>query len=767
MLQFHINENACTNAADITRIAHAAGVGELAASVLMRRGIDTPQKAREFMHANTLHDPFLLRGMKEAVAMIRKAMEEKQVIHVYGDYDCDGVSACAILAPLFEQAGMDVRVRVPSRHTEGYGLNRNAVEELAKVGGLLITVDCGITNLEEVERANELGLSIIVTDHHQPLDTLPNCTVIDPWLSPEYPFQALCGAGVAFKLAHAVFGLEKAMEMIDIATIATVADIVPLLGENRTIVRMGLEKINTQPQKPGIRALMEAAKVDQKELTSGHIAFALAPRLNAAGRMGDAKRAYTLLASREVQQARALADELEAENMLRKSLEQELIGQACEQLDQRIAECRTAVAAGRGWHHGVAGIVASRLVELYGRPSAVICMNKNGVCTGSARGIPGVNVFEALCSCADILLRHGGHEQAGGFALREENLPAFLERYEAFYARNYPARTWIKTVECDLSIQPGELNLSLAKDLNALAPFGCGNPVPTVLMQDVRVMTRQQLGRTGDHLRFDFERMNGGRCEAILFRSNGRDVPQVGSLCDVVGTVELSEWNGNQRARCILKDYRLSTVDAVSTVRLQAERFAFRYAQQALCKTRDVEAVSMETIFERLEENVFGNAVLLYTPAHAQRFLQAAMERGTLDFVDFHFEVVSASKHVRNALIFAPHGIGEAERFAHIYTLDDIDAQKEYCHSLYLDKPAMRDVYKALLQYGPRPTRLRTLCKNIAGHVGCRSEQVAAAITVFLELRFFESQNFTLYPVRQTGKRDLEESLIYRRLCRP
>lgn len=761
MLEFEVKPLEGGNEA-IAAIAKAAGVGVLPAQVLLRRGIDTPEKAQAFMQGGAFYDPYALEGMQEAVELIRQYIEEQIPITVYGDYDCDGVCATTILLTHLHKAGAEVSRYIPSRQNEGYGLNHAAVEQIAQESGLLITVDCGVTNLEEVAYAVELGLDVIVTDHHQKLETLPPCIVLNATISQSYPFHALCGAGMAWKLVCALFGQEEAMQSIDLAAIATVADIVPLLDENRTIVKRGLFAI-AQKARPGVKALMDVSGVGDKPLTAGQIAFGLGPRINAAGRMGDAGRAVELLMAQDVQQAQQLAQELDAENARRQQMEQQLLEQARAQLLQKPAQLHTAVAAAKGWHSGIAGIVASRIVELFGKPSAVICIDEEGVCTGSARGIPGVHIFHALDSCSKWLLRYGGHEQAGGFSLMEENLPAFLDDFEAFFASAYPPQTWIKRVACDLTVDPIDVSLSLAKDLEQLAPFGMGNPTPVVLLEGVTLAAQAAMGKAREHARLTFEKQQH-QCQTLLFRAAARDVPLTGTLCDSVGVVERDSYQGVERVKCILKELRVNTKGAMQTP--QERLGAFGYCFARMCKIAPgYVRMDWAEITQRLKQNAFGTAVLAQTPQGAARILRAAQTDGSMAFWDLHMGTVQPNCHRRNILLMAPARAVTVD-YTQIVWADTHAERTAYAKSLVLTREQMGAVYRAFLQMGARPMEMEQRCRQASQSSGCTREQAGAALAVFLELGFFKLQSLALLPQHSEGKKLLTQSQIYQTIKR-
>lgn len=393
-------------------------------AILRSRGVDTEEKAERFLHPSLeqLYDPMLMQGMDRAVEIIRDAVAQHTPIQIYGDYDADGVCATSILMETLSSMGADVVYRIPDRHGEGYGLNCDAVREIAQTRRLLITVDCGVTNHEEVRLAQLLGMTVIVTDHHQLAETpSPADVVLNPLLG-DYPFRRLCGAGVALKLAQALLGMEEVLRRIDLAALATVADLVPLIDENRVIVRAGLEKLG-DGSRPGLAALLTLAGVTAP-VSSGQVAFRLAPRINAGGRLEDAAQCVRLLISRDRAEAEAIAGNLEQQNQQRQALQQEITLKAEEDL-HRTVNFRTDLAIvvmGEGWNSGVVGLAAGRICEKYHYPTIVL--SKQGeLAVGSCRSIPGVNIHAMLTACSDLFLRFGGHEQAAGLTMRADLVP--------------------------------------------------------------------------------------------------------------------------------------------------------------------------------------------------------------------------------------------------------------------------------------------------------------------------------------------------------
>ena len=462
----------------------------LLAGILAARGITDPTEALTLLAGEEeLSDPMLLTDMDKACARILEAIDKEQTIVVYGDYDVDGVTATALLYQHLKGMGASVKCMLPSREGDGYGLSKNAIQSIHDKGcQLIVTVDNGISALEEAEFAASLGVDLIVTDHHLPHDALPKAVaVVDPRRADDHsPFKGLCGAGVAFKLCAALDGCPPE-EMLDycgdLAAVGTVADVMPLTGENRTLVKAGL-KLLQQTDRPGISALLEEVGLEGKPITAENVSYAIAPRINAAGRMDNAVTALQLVLCEDEERAAELAHKLNEINVARQETEQEIVKAAQEQLDAEpaILEDRVILIWGRDWHPGVIGIVASRLVEKTGRPVIVVSVDEHGEGKGSGRSVQGFNLHECIASCEDILLRFGGHAMAAGLSVREENLPELRRRLNEWAAREC-AVLFTPPLECDLSIHLDRITVESVRRLEQLAPYGAENPTPVFVLE--------------------------------------------------------------------------------------------------------------------------------------------------------------------------------------------------------------------------------------------------------------------------------------------
>ena len=479
-------------------------------ALLRARGIDAPDKAERFLSPSPedLHDPFLLEGMEKTVSLLGEAVAKGETILVWGDYDVDGICAASVLMDMLHEMGASLAYRIPSRHSEGYGLNEAGIREIAGKCRLLVTVDCGVSSVKEVALAKELGLTVIVTDHHQPPEQLPAAAVVmDPLLG-NYPFPFLCGAGVALKICQALQGMEGVEKRLDLAALATVADVVPLQGENRFIVREGLKRLAAS-RRPGVRALIRSAGL-QPPLSADDLAFRLGPRLNAAGRLGDAKLGVHLLLTPDPAKAEHIAGLLEKANRERQALEKAMTDEALRQVRDSsvLPGAHVLLAQGEGWNPGVIGLTAGKLCEKFHRPAIALSL-QDGLAVGSCRSIPGVHIYRMLAACAGLLERFGGHEQAAGLTVREENIPALRERLEQEIASSVPKECFLPTREYDLSLPFSTWTEETLDLLDQLEPTGCGNPPPLFRLEDARVVSLRRVGRDGSHLKLSL--LDGGR----------------------------------------------------------------------------------------------------------------------------------------------------------------------------------------------------------------------------------------------------------------
>lgn len=529
------------------------GYPDYLAALLHARGISTAEQAQAYLnpHKDQLHDPFLLHGIPEAVDLLRKAGEQNKVVAVYGDYDADGVCASAIVLEALEALHIKAIPYIPTRQDEGYGLNLEAVQLLAQQASLLLSVDCGITATEEVALAKSLGMQVIITDHHTLPEVLPPAdAIIHPQLA-DYPNRDLCGAGVGWKLACALLGTEAAWSSLDLAALATVADMVPLQGENRVIVHLGLQEIR-QSRRLGLAALMKVSGIREGlRLTSEHIAYQLAPRLNATGRLADAQDALSLVMSRDMGEAQHLAEQMDQLNQQRRAIEQATLKAASAQVAQMdLQSLRSIVVYGADWNPGVVGLTAGKLVERWNYPAIALCKNGEGL-SGSGRSAGAVDLHAALSACAPLLTRFGGHRMAAGLALLEENLPAFITAFDEAVKAQLGEGDLIPETVYDTALPLSEVRLDTIDRLDQMAPFGVGNPPPLFLMENLSVITARAVGTDGAHLKLTVGE-DGAVREGIVF-SFGRQAQALGKTVTLVGSVDRNEFNGKTSAQLMVR----------------------------------------------------------------------------------------------------------------------------------------------------------------------------------------------------------------------
>lgn len=552
--------------------AQTYGVPFFLAMLMNIRGLDDAAHLREFLgEGEPLSDPFLLKDMDKAAARITHAVDNMEKIAVYGDYDADGVTSTAMLYSYLETRGADVIFYIPQREGEGYGMNIGAVEYLKEQGvSLIVTVDNGISSVQEVARANELGIDVVVTDHHRPQEILPDAVaVVDAYRSDDTsPYKHFSGVGIAFKLLMALEDgagdVEDLLEAYsDLAAIGTIGDIVPLTGENRTLIRAGLERLS-QSDRPGVQALLENAGIAGKALTSTNVAFTLVPRINATGRMGAPERAVRLLISGYEEEAEVLSEEICADNEERRRVEAEIAEAAFADIKAKgYMKDRVVVVDGENWHHGVIGIVASRVTERCGKPCMIISRGETEA-KGSGRSIEGFSLFEAICACGDLLIKFGGHPMAAGITLKPENIEAFRKRINQYAAEHFPQMP-TQTVTLDCKLNPAALSVSMAQSLTQLEPFGNGNPQPVFGLFNMELSNVTPVGG-GGHLRLTLEK-NGAVITAMRFNTKPEELPyHIGDKIDLAVQLEAREFRGQPSLTVIVRDMKFAAFNTEKNI---------------------------------------------------------------------------------------------------------------------------------------------------------------------------------------------------------
>lgn len=547
-------------------LAEALHIPPVVATILANRNVDNPEDAKQFLAKSKtgIHHPFLLKDAQKAAQRIKQALDTNETVVIYGDYDVDGITSSAIVYKFLKSLGMNVSYYIPNRVDEGYGINILALQKIRKEGAsLMITVDCGITAVGEVEFAKTIGLDIIITDHHTCKEEIPRALAVINPKQPEcsYPFKDLAGVGVAFKFILATvleLGLNASRyfdEFIDIVAIGTIADVVSLTGENRLFVSQGLKKLQNTDN-TGIQALFEVAGITGKPLTAGNISFTIAPRINAAGRVGSATLAVELLVTNSPEKAAEIAVQLDEENRQRQQTEQEILKDALEMIEamEKPEEKKVFVLAKEDWHHGVIGIVASRITDKFYKPTILISLtDKMG--KGSGRSVKGFNIFDALSYCSENLLKFGGHELAAGLGLSADSIEAFDMQINAYANEVMTEEMLTPYINIDATLQLSDLTLPNAELLSMLEPFGMGNPQPVFAVMNTTLHSVRQIGN-GKHCKLTVTK-SGRQAEFVGF--NMAEVAEsfkIGANLDLAFTVDTNVYRGTKQLQLILRDVR-------------------------------------------------------------------------------------------------------------------------------------------------------------------------------------------------------------------
>lgn len=540
----------------IDELVAQASVSPNVARLLVQRGLETPAQATAFLEAGQMpfHDPFLFQDMEKVVARIKEAADQGEMILIYGDYDVDGVSSAAILWHALTEIGAMAECYIPNRFTEGYGPNEAAFRWAVEEGfGLIITVDCGISGIKEAAVLKELGVDLIITDHHEAKEVLPDAyAMIHPGVDRNYPFSKLAGAGVAFKVAQAL--LERVpTELLDLAVLGTIADLVPLVDENRLLATKGIEALNAS-ERPGILALRQVCSLTEDELTEESVGFAFGPRINAAGRLDSAMPALEMLLAETLEEAVVLANQLDQQNKQRQDIVKQIAEEATALVEEKYLEDRVLVVDADNWNPGVVGIVASRLVEKYHRPVIMLCHDaEKGTAKGSGRSIAAFDLFAELTLCEDILPHFGGHPAAAGMTLSSDDVVTLRERLNA-QAAKLPDEAFIATIEIDLRLRVSDVSIGLIEEIGRLAPFGMGNPAPRIVIEDAKIRDMKRIGRDLTHLK---ALLSDGTSEldGIGF-GFGDAVDEISLLAEVslMGSLNINEWNGFRKPQLMIQD---------------------------------------------------------------------------------------------------------------------------------------------------------------------------------------------------------------------
>ena len=547
-----------SNQEKIEQISKKFNINKLIATVLVNRGITDENAIKIFLEPTRadFYNPYLLPDMDKAVDRIIRAIEEKQKIIIYGDYDVDGITSISVLKKFLEERELNVGFYIPNRLEEGYGLNKTAIKQIADDGyKLMITVDCGISGIEEIEYAKSLGIETIITDHHEPVEILPEAlAVIDPKIkTSKYPFSQLAGVGVVFKFIQAIsikLNLDEReyLKYLDLVCVGTISDIVPLVDENRVIAKLGL-KLVACTKNVGLKSLLYAS--GYKTLDANTISFGIAPRVNACGRMGYETEALELFLSNNINRVRELTNKLNEYNKNRQETEKRIFSEALEKIETDV-KSNVIVVGSKNWHHGVIGIVASKITDIYYKPTILLCFDEDGMAKGSGRSLLGFDLHNALCNCNENLEKFGGHEMAVGVSLKTENFEKFKKQFEE-YSKECNIEDMIPIIKIDSQVSSKDISIETVKQLDLLQPFGEANKVPVFLYKNLKIDSIRALTE-GKHLKLTLKDDNN-IINAIGFNLGYLvDEYLIGDKIDVVGALEVNSFNGIEKVQINIKD---------------------------------------------------------------------------------------------------------------------------------------------------------------------------------------------------------------------
>lgn len=756
-----------TNLAAAQPLTEELGISPLLSRLLVNRGVTTAGKANRFLYGsvNDIHDPYLLLGMKEAVLRIRKALESNEHILIYGDYDADGVSSTSLMIQLMRFLKASYDIYIPHRSNEGYGLHNHALDWAHQQGvTLVITVDTGISAVEQIAYATSLGIDVIVTDHHEPPAVLPKAyTLINPKLPGcTYPFKGLAGVGVALKLAQALLD-EVPEEWFEIAAIGTVADLMPLHGENRAMVRRGIQSMRSSAF-PGIRALLSVAGVDMSTVTSVNIAFALAPRINASGRLDHAGRAVSLLTTQQDEEADQLAHALDLLNRERQQVVDRIVEQAEQQLAAKLnggVLPSVIVLAGEDWNVGVVGIVASKLLDRYYRPTIILGIDaETGMCKGSARSIPALDIYSALVDSQELMEHFGGHPSAAGMTLARDNLELFEERLNRYANSILTPEDLIPVAEADMVCRLDEVSLRAVEELELLQPFGMGNPSPRFILEGLQLREARKMGREKNHVKLLLEQ-NGLSLDAVAFRRGDlADFLQEQTELDLLGELSINEWNGKRSLQLMMQD-----------IRVQAPQiFDYRGVSNPIAELER----GLNIFHPRVEERKSDVAVL----AHPDSRLAPAGSVSTDSFwlYDKNGSITPANgrrearQSVKSLFVLEPPETpGQLQAvwstFENVENVFLLHSDSKRAGRLVSpDRELFKRIYVVLSQVGTQPVDEKAMLPTLSRQCSCSVRMLSKVLDIFEELEFITRAEGQFCFMPNPPKRDLTTSPRYQEL---
>ncbi|OLN23457.1 single-stranded-DNA-specific exonuclease RecJ [Domibacillus antri] len=718
--------------------AAKVGTSPLAASLLLGRGIDNEEEARAFLFEEgvSFHDPYLLKDMDKAIERIRQAKEQGEPVLVFGDYDADGVSSTSVLLTALRDHGIQAEYYIPNRFTEGYGPNEQAFRNAKEMGfGLIITVDTGIAAVHEARVAKEIGIDLIITDHHEPGPELPEALAIIHPKHPDgsYPFGYLAGVGVAFKVAHALYGFVPE-HLLDLAAIGTIADLVPLNGENRLIAKNGISALR-KSERPGIVALCRQAGTEQSSINEETVGFTIGPRINAAGRLDDAGPAADLMMTEDMDEALMLAEEIDAMNKERQSIVNEMAKEAIDIVNRDFPpdQYPVIIVGKEGWNPGVVGIVASRLTDTFYRPSIVLGFDsEKGIAKGSARSIKGFDLFQSLSACRDILPHFGGHPMAAGMTLAIDDVDELRTRMVKIANEMLTEEDFIPVINIDAEANLTDVTVQTIEDLNKLAPFGMNNPKPLFFIKEAKVSSMKKIGANQTHLKVVLEQ-DGQTIDCVGF-GMGDYADHVAKTSDVsvIGELSINEWNNMRRPQLMLRDMRVDEV----------QLFDMRGGQPASKWYNEVPDKRLGIAFSA--ESADPSIITVKTLEDASAL---AIDEKNIVFLDLPEE----ESMMRNILA----GKNPARIYAHF------NSQESHFFSTMPTRDHFKHYYAFLLQRGSFD--VKNYGELLAKKQGWSYDAVRFMSKVFFELGFVKINDGKIEVQKGSEKRDLSESPAYNR----
>lgn len=737
----------------------------LVARLLVGRGIETVEEAQSFLQGGIelLHDPYELRGMTAAVERIRQAIASGERIRIYGDYDADGVSSTSLMIHLLNRLGANFDYYIPHRTREGYGMNNGAVDLASEAGvKLFITVDTGISAVEEVAYAKSLGIDVVVTDHHEPPDILPDAyAIINPKQEAcTYPYSSLAGVGVAFKLATALLG-ELPLDLTDIVALGTIADVMPLTGENRVLVKLGLQTMASS-MRPGFRSLAEIAGFDIQKVTSTNVAFAMAPRINASGRLDHANGAVELLTTPDQESADAMATRLDSLNRERQGIVEVIVEQAKQQWADK---CRAAaeagmpepsviVVAGEGWNAGVIGIVASKLLDRHYKPTVVLGIDsETGMCKGSARSIDGFDLHAALNECAELFEHYGGHQAAAGMSLHRDRLDAF----EASLIQSANAwlkpEDWIPRTAVDICCATSDITLETIDQLGLLEPFGAGNPAPRFMLAAQPITDKRTMGKDHRHLRLTVG--SGMKLEAVGF-GFGELAERMahGASVDLVGELAVNEWNGNRKPQLFIQDLRVEKLQLFDWRDEREPYAALRRLLEAASRSgrRTIVLTSEDTVRETA-------AACARMDAQSEHYHIGHYEDSLLESMPFVEAIVYGLPPSADALQSMTAKLERLQSVHLLYSKRSNDRSDKSGKQGFPERNDFGTAYQLLRRLGQAPER--GLAERLAQQIGWQPAAAAMMLDVFEELSFIHRSSGVVTVSETPVKAELSTSQAY------